>query len=56
MAAMVGKAAEIEPQRRRRGAERFSPDRLAARDEAAYRDCAARGRRRAVPATAGSAA
>jgi len=37
MAGMVERAAEIDPQDCRRGAERFSPDRVAARYEQVYR-------------------
>jgi glycosyltransferase involved in cell wall biosynthesis len=37
MAAMVEKAGELDPADCRRGAERFSPDRVAARYEAVYR-------------------
>jgi glycosyltransferase involved in cell wall biosynthesis len=52
MAAMVDNAGAIDPGRCRRGAERFSPDRVAARYEAAYRgSIERRGQRVGVPAT-----
>ncbi|MEA2256843.1 MAG: hypothetical protein QOG35_2888, partial [Solirubrobacteraceae bacterium] len=37
MAAMVDKAGELDPMECRRGAERFSPDRIAAGYEEVYR-------------------
>jgi glycosyltransferase involved in cell wall biosynthesis len=44
MAALVERAAEIDPLTCRRSAERFAPDRVAAKYEAAYRDLLAGGR------------
>ena len=43
MAAVVGEAGKLDPEDCRRGAERFSPDRVAARYEAAYHAAIARG-------------
>jgi glycosyltransferase involved in cell wall biosynthesis len=43
MAAVVPDAGKLDPEDCRRGAERFSPDRVAARYEAAYRAAIARG-------------
>jgi glycosyltransferase involved in cell wall biosynthesis len=57
MALMVDKAGSIDPARCRRGAERFSPDKVAARYEAAYRGAIERrGRRPGVPAAAHASA
>jgi glycosyltransferase involved in cell wall biosynthesis len=56
MAAMVDRAGDLEPERCRRGAERFSPDCVAARYEAAYRGAVERRRTGAVRATGESAA
>jgi glycosyltransferase involved in cell wall biosynthesis len=56
MAATVDRAATIDPAQCRRGAERFSPDRVAAGYEAAYRDAVGRRPRRAVPVTGAPAA
>jgi glycosyltransferase involved in cell wall biosynthesis len=42
MASIVERAAEIDPMDCRRGAERFSPDRVAAKYEAAYREALTR--------------
>jgi glycosyltransferase involved in cell wall biosynthesis len=44
MAALVERAGEIDPLTCRRSAERFAPDRVAAKYEAAYRDLLATGR------------
>jgi glycosyltransferase involved in cell wall biosynthesis len=56
MAAMVDRAGDIDPARCRGGAERFSPDRVAAGYETAYRGAVERRRTRAVRATDESAA
>jgi hypothetical protein len=53
MAAIVDKAGELDPEDCRRSAERFSPDRVAARYEAVFHDAmdTGGGTRRRVAAT-----